>query len=470
MDLYLQIFFSILAVSFGVLHLLIYLYNREIKSNLFFAIFLFLYSLGIFFDYQASLVESHAAHLYYLKWHRAVMPYSSLFALLFIYKAFNFTIPTYFWVVAAALAVTGFLAILEPIDKFVYVQIPMAFLIVEAVRIIVSAIRVNRRDVWILSAGFILLLVFSSYDLFMDFGLISPISGIDNGYPFGFLFLILFSSVYLAREFARAHQTIHQQKREAREREIAQNWLESEDKRKEAELLAARNVQLSLLPNCENNLSNYSFCFDMRAATEVGGDYYDYTISDSGEIVLAIGDATGHGMKAGMMVAIMKSLFLSQATEMELKEFLNTSSRTIKSMHLKNLFMALMMVKINGSTLTLSSAGIPAALIYRKETDSIEELKVKGMPLGAVEFYPYETVETTLKKGDTVLLMTDGLAEMFNEKREQFGIDRIKSIFRQHAREPVNRIVSTLISAGQEWVNGKQQDDDMTFISFRRFK
>ncbi|NIR65708.1 MAG: serine/threonine protein phosphatase, partial [candidate division Zixibacteria bacterium] len=61
----------------------------------------------------------------------------------------------------------------------------------------------------------------------------------------------------------------------------------------------------------------------MRPATEVGGDYYDYSISDSGEISIAIGDATNHGMKAGMMVSIMKSLFISHIDRMEITDFLN---------------------------------------------------------------------------------------------------------------------------------------------------
>ncbi|MDX1672403.1 MAG: SpoIIE family protein phosphatase [Balneolaceae bacterium] len=470
MDLYLQIFFSTLAVSFGILHLFLYLYNKDLKSNLYFASFLFLYALNIFFDYQASLVESQAAQLYYLKWHRAVMPYSSLFALLFIYYAFDFNIPKYYWALAAALVITGLFAILDPVDNYGYVQIPLILMIIEAVRVFYAAIRKNRSGAWILTGGFILLFLFSSYDLLMDIGLISPVAGIGNGYPFGFLFLILFSSAYLARDFAQAHQTILQQEREAREMEIAQKLLEAEDKRKEAELLAARDVQLSLLPHCEDNLGNYSFCFDMRPATEVGGDYYDYKVADSGEISVAIGDATGHGMKAGMMVAIMKSLFLSQAEGMEISDFLNTCSQTIKRMDLENLYMAFMLVKLDGRNLAVSSAGIPPILIYRNTSDTIEEIKTKGMPLGAVESFPYQTAKTELEVGDVVLLMTDGLTELFNDEREQFGIERLKETFRQHAGEPVDRIVDRLISAGKDWLDGKQQDDDMTFISFRRHK
>ena len=467
MFLYQQIFFSTVAISFGILHLVIFLYNHRFKSNLFFAIFLFLYALNIFFDYQASLLTPDQEALFYLRLHRAVMPYNSVFALLFLYYSFDFNIPKYFWLIAAALAITGFFAVLDPINNFDYVQIPQVIVAVEAFRVLISAIKKKKYDAWIIATGFFLLFLFSSYDLLLDLGLMEPFGEITNGYPFGFLFLIIFVSVYLSRDFARANKTILIKEREAKEMEIAQKVLEAEDNRKAKELNEARELQLSLLPQCITNLKNYEFCFDMRPATEVGGDYYDYYISESGEISIVIGDATDHGMKAGMMVSIIKSLFLTHVNNMGIKEFLNSCSYTIKQMKLKNLYMALMLVKINGRKLTMSSAGIPPLLIYRKKNNMVEEFKVKGMPLGAVESYPYEMVEIELGTGDTVILMTDGLPELFNKDKESFSEERLKEIILQYAGEPVNEILKKLFLAGEEWMNGCQQNDDITLVAFR---
>ena len=467
MFLYQQIFFSTVAVSFGILHLIIFLYNRRFKSNLFFAIFLFLYALNIFFDYQASLSGQTAQGLTYLRLHRAVMPYNSVFALLFLYYAFDFNIPKYFWLIAAALAITGFFAVLDPIHNFGYVQIPQVIVVVEAFRILISAIRKKKYDAWIIATGFFLLFLFSSYDLLLDLGLMEPFREITNGYPIGFLCLIIFASIYLARDFARANKAILIKEREAKEMEIAQRVLEAEDSRKTKELNEARELQLSLLPQCITSLKNYDFCFDMRPATEVGGDYYDYNISANNEISIVIGDATDHGMKAGMMVSIIKSLFLTHINTMDIKEFLNSCSHTIKQMKLKNLYMALMLVKINGRNLKMSSAGIPPLLVYRKKTNKVEEYKIKGMPLGAVESYPYETVEIELETGDTVVLMTDGLPELFNKNKESFGEERLKEIILQNACEPVNEIVNKLFLAGEEWRKENKQNDDITLVAFR---
>ena len=467
MFLYQQIFFSTVAVSFGILHLIIFLYNRRFKSNLFFAIFLFLYALNIFFDYQASLSGQTAQGLTYLRLHRAVMPYNSVFALLFLYYAFDFDIPKYFWLIAAALAITGFFAVIDPIHNFDYVQIPQVIVLVEAFRILISAIRKKKYDAWIIATGFFLLFLFSSYDLLLDLGLMEPFREITNGYPIGFLCLIIFASIYLARDFARANKAILIKEREAKEMEIAQRVLEAEDSRKTKELNEARELQLSLLPQCITSLKNYDFCFYMRPATEVGGDYYDYNISANNEISIVIGDATDHGMKAGMMVSIIKSLFLTHINTMDIKEFLNSCSHTIKQMKLKNLYMALMLVKINGRNLKMSSAGIPPLLVYRKKTNKVEEYKIKGMPLGAVESYPYETVEIELETGDTVVLMTDGLPELFNKDKESFGEERLKEIILQNACEPVNEIVNKLFLAGEEWRKENKQNDDITLVAFR---
>lgn len=466
MEVYQQVFFTTLALSFGLLHLILYYFNRRFISNLFFSVFLLLYALNIFFDYQA-LIATSGESLFYLKLHRAVMPYIPIFGLLFLYYAFDISIPKYFWLLVAAFVVTGILAVIEPIDNFYYVQFPLIIVIAEAIRIFYAAVRHGKGDFWLLAGGFIILSLFSLYDMMMDLGLISGITGVINGYPFGFVGLIICSSIYLARDIARANQTIIRKEREAREMELNRKILEAEDQRKAKELKEAREVQLSLLPACITDLEDYEFCFEMRPATEVGGDYYDYIVTGPGKVSIVLGDATNHGMRAGMMVSIMKSLFLAHGNHSDINEFFNRCSRIIKQMKLKNLFMALMKVKIYGRELSISSAGIPSLLIYRKEAGIIEEITVKGMPLGAVASFPYETVETELNPGDTVLMMSDGILELFNEKKELFGSDIVKEVFLDNVSRPVDKIVESLYSAADAWRGAVMQNDDITLVAFR---
>lgn len=470
MELYQQIFFTTLALSFGILHLIIYVFNKEFKSNLIFASFLFLFAISIFVDFQACLSNTSETSLIYLRLHRAVMPYPSVMILLFTYYAFNYKIPKQFWILVTSVVVSSFIAVLEPNQNFIYLEIALMIVNLEIIRVFVIALKDKKTDALIIITGFSILILFSLYDLFLDFDLLDPIFNINNGYPFGFFFLIIFSSIYLARDFARTNKLILVHEREAKEMEISQKLLEAEDKRKAKELNEARDLQLSLLPQCVTNINNFDICFDMRTASEVGGDYYDYDISENDGISIVIGDATDHGMKAGMMVSIIKSLFLTNVNNMGITDFLNNCSRTIKQMKLKNLYMSLMLLKLSGNKLTVSSAGIPPLLIYRKKTNAIEEIKIKGMPLGALKSFPYQSKETELDTGDTVLLMTDGLPELFNKEKISFGYTRVKEIFLQYANEPVTDIVNELFSAGERWSLDCKQNDDITFVIFRLSK
>ena len=133
MQLYLQIFFTTLALAFGILHLFLYLYNRRLKSNLYFAVFLMFYALNIFFDYQALYIAVYEDRIHYLRFHRGVLPFSPIFALLFFYSIFKSRIPVQFWVISAGLVVTGLLAVFQPQDNFKYMQIFLFMVNIEAI-------------------------------------------------------------------------------------------------------------------------------------------------------------------------------------------------------------------------------------------------------------------------------------------------------------------------------------------------
>ncbi len=466
-DLYQQIFFTTLALAFAILHLFLYLYNPRNKSNLYFTLFLFAYALNIFFDYGASLATSRTEAMIYLHLHRAVNPYNPIFALLFFYAAFEFKIPKHFWIIMVVLIITGIFSVIDPNNNFTLLQIAMIAVPVEGIRVFKKAIDQKKYDAWIIATGFILLFLFSSYDLLMDLDIIAPINDIQNGYPLGFVCLIVSISVFLARDFARARDKILEQENKTREMELTQRLLEIEDARKSKELEAARQLQLSMLPQCASEVNGLEICFEMKTAAEVGGDYYDYKFADDGTLILTIGDATGHGMKAGIMVSIVKSLFLTHMPQDDMPAFFEKCSRTIKQMQLGNLYMALMLVKVGQNKMTLSSAGMPPFYIYRYSTNKVEEHVIKGMPLGAFDAFPYKTFETELAPGDTVLLMSDGLPELFNAQKESLDNHRIKEKFLEIVDLSPTEIVRSLFAFGDDWRKGTRQNDDITFIVFK---
>lgn len=395
------------------------------------------------------------------------MPYNTIFALLFIYSLFELRIPKHFWIILAGVVVTGAMAIVEPVANFPFLQISLIAVLIEAIRLMAVGVKEKRKASWIILIGFSLLILFSTYDMLLDFELMKPLYDINNGYPFGFVGLLVSMSVYLASDFARTNERILKHEREARELELERRVLEGEDARKSKELAEARELQLSMLPKDINKVNDLDICFEMKTATEVGGDYYDYFVSEDETLTLAIGDATGHGMKAGIMVSIIKSLFISDSGKTDLSVFFQKGTHIIKQMNLGNLFMALMLVRVKDGRMTASSAGMPPILIYRKATDSVEDITLKGMPLGAVESFSYETIETDLAPGDTVLLMSDGLPELFNESNEILDYPLIVESFRRAGRESPEQIIRTLLSTGDNWRGDRKQEDDITLVVLR---
>jgi len=244
--------------------------------------------------------------------------------------------------------------------------------------------------------------------------------------------------------------------------------IEAENEQRAKELEEARQLQLSMLPKRMPQLPHVEIAAVMKTATEVGGDYYDFHVGADGTLTIAIGDATGHGLKAGTVVAATKVLFNHLAGQPDLIATLDQASRALKQMNMRSLFMALTLVKLKGDRLQCGVAGMPPILIYRAATGTIEEVPLRGAPLGGLSSYDYRRAELTLALNDTLLLLSDGLPERFNAAGAMFGYEAIKELLLAHASAPPQMIVERLLQAGDEWAAGNPAGDDMTFVALRR--
>ena len=117
--------------------------------------------------------------------------------------------------------------------------------------------------------------------------------------------------------------------------------VQAENERKTKELEEARQLQLSMLPKELPQLPNLDIAVYMKTATEVGGDYYDFHIGIDGTLTVVVGDATGHGMKAGTMVTTTKSLFNVLAPNPNIVDTFHEMTRCLKLMHLEKLSMCM---------------------------------------------------------------------------------------------------------------------------------
>jgi len=461
-----QMFFTAMMLAFGFLHLMLFLFAPSSRGNLYYSLFLFSMAGAIYADIEhAFLAVSSESVQRFLLMHRALVPLTTIFFLRFLYAIFYDRCPRQFWVLTVLMLATGVIIVLHPNTLYHYYVIASSVFTLEMIRSLVVAIVRRKSGAWIVAAGFVAVALFGTYDTLLDLELMAPINQVTNAYYFGLAGMLGAMSIYLARDFARTSRRLLEQVRRTNQEEMARRLVEADNARKTRELEDARQLQLSLLPPCQNDIPGIDICFHMETATEIGGDYYDYLRPEDGSLILAIGDATGHGMKAGTMVAIVKSLFITHTSWGDLREFLKTSAEAIKQMRLGNLYMGLALARIKDRTLTMASAGMPPVLLYRHASRRVEEIVIKGMPLGGPGTISEELRSTELEEGDTLLMMSDGLAEVFNPEREILDYPRVRECFQEVAERSATDIVRRLAREGRRWANGRPQDDDITLVA-----
>ncbi len=284
-------------------------------------------------------------------------------------------------------------------------------------------------------------------------------------------FILFFGLLYGLRSFEINRREQKAQIRESALRikatEAEKRALEIENERKTKELEEARQLQLSMLPKVLPELPDLEIAAFMRTATEVGGDYYDFIVQESGALNVAFGDATGHGLQAGTMVTLMKGFFTSESSKFDIQEFMSHCSRVIKEIKLGRILMSFTLVKIENGHLQMTSAGMPPVFYHDKKANRIEEILVQGMPLGAMRNAKYDVIEKPLNSGDTLLFLTDGLPEQMNSSEEMFDYRRLQDTFLKNIEDSPGVIIEKLVEAGDLWMNGRIQDDDITFVIIR---
>jgi serine phosphatase RsbU (regulator of sigma subunit) len=269
----------------------------------------------------------------------------------------------------------------------------------------------------------------------------------------------------LAAAFNRMAEdlSLHQQK--IVQQQVHQRLLEVENDRKSDDLEDARRFQLSLLPKEVPKLPGYDIAVFTRTATEVGGDYYDFHVD--GTLSVTVGDATGHGAKAGTMVTVIKTLFAGYTATTPPAAFLRDAAEKVKRMDLGRMAMALLVSRFDKDRFTVASAGMPPVYVHRTASGEIEEVARGATPLGTLGA-DYADVSAPLHQGDTVFLMTDGFPELLNATGQQLGYSGAVDELRAAAgATTANGAIAHLTAAVERWHGNQPPNDDVTFVVVR---
>lgn len=471
-----QMFYAGGLLAFAIIHFLLFAFYPVEKRNLYFAMFAGFLALLTFTLIKTTFTESPLMGITYYRFSLIILMLTVVYALRFAYSLFYKKTPLQFWLflaVGVGLAIaTWYNAAGLGMYRDLYVMITL----LEILRVLFIAFYRKKEGIWIVGIG---LIGFVSGVLFtilgnMEIVAVDPILG--NLY--GSVVLILSMSIYLSRDFAKTHKRLEykllevkhlserslEQERINKEKELERKLLEAENKRKSRELEEARALQLSMLPKQIPNNEYWDIAVFMETAQEVGGDYYDFSISKNGTMTIALGDATGHGMKAGIIVATAKSYFHTLANDHGNMEMIRRMSSGIRNMDLKMMYMGMMLLKCDEHYIKYTSAGMPPSLYYNSCDKSVKPLILKGMPLGSNIEYPYEEQELHMKEEDVLILMSDGLMELFNEDRELLGIDRIIRTFKECADSSASDIMSQITKLIDKWSGSKDHEDDITVM------
>jgi phosphoserine phosphatase RsbU/P len=240
----------------------------------------------------------------------------------------------------------------------------------------------------------------------------------------------------------------------------------------EQELRIAREIQLSLLPSCPV-APGWTFDAKYLAAREVSGDFYDflYHRMDSGRLELVIGDVTGKGVPAALMMATSRAVLRAEAQHAESPaEVLTQANRILTEDRLARLFLSALHAAIDTRTgvVTYANAGHDRPLLIRAGGDH-SELDAPGVILGAFRRISLVDCVIQLGPGDTLILYTDGVTEARNRAGELFGDERLLDAAVAGGRGGDAAAVSrTILDAVTEFTGGAPQADDLTLVVVQR--
>lgn len=465
--------FVTLFWTLAFVHLLIFLFYRKGIENLWFSLFLVCAGLVTWNLIHRNYTQDPLFALYALRW--AVTAAAGLFASGSLFIRAMFQRKPLWWLVALCGAFIAYSWFWRPNFPLTIGTGTLCYL--DMIQVVVRALfgkdLAQRRWARSVGVGVLSLLVGLLGTYVHDTGLL-PWPFLDGILLYSFVSMAIAMSFVLAVGFAIKSKRLEAELvrvKELSERTLQQEMdklrLESELQRQAVELEEARALQLSMLPQRVPTLDGLQIATYMQTATEVGGDYYDFHLSHDGTLTIAVGDATGHGMRAGTMVTATKGLFNALAAQPDPVATLQQFTAALKRMNLSKLYMALTLVVIRGRDVTLTSAGMPHALHYRAGTQQVVPVVLKGMPLGAFNQFPYQQHHFTAETGDALLLMSDGFPEAFRPDGEMLGDDRVIAAYAAVANEPAETALARLVEVAQTWMDGAPPRDDLTFVAVR---
>ncbi|TFH02732.1 MAG: GAF domain-containing protein [Calditrichales bacterium] len=236
------------------------------------------------------------------------------------------------------------------------------------------------------------------------------------------------------------------------------------------EMNVAAQIQMNLLPKDFPSIKNYETYGVSIPAKEVGGDYYDFIPQEDKRLIFCLGDVSGKGMPAALLMANLQATLRGQAISCKdaqtcLKRSNNLLYHSTDMEKYATMFYGILDV-INHQ-LIYANAGHNAPYLVSKKGE-VKRLKTAGIPLGWLEEFDYKEERVDINPGDVLVAFSDGISEAMNSREEEFEEERILEVIKTNMHNGPRDITDSLIKVVTSFTGSAPQSDDMTVVVIKR--
>ncbi len=240
--------------------------------------------------------------------------------------------------------------------------------------------------------------------------------------------------------------------------------------RMERELELATEIQQRFQPSGPPIVEGYEFQGISFSCYEIGGDYYDFIQRHDGKMLVALGDVSGKGTAAALLMSSLHAAVHGQvAAKTSLGQTVISVNEYLAENTPANRFVTLFIAELDPATneLTFINAGHNPPLIGRAD-GTIEQLSSGGLPLGIMPFAEYEIGHAVLNSGDTLVIYSDGVTEANNLKEDEFGLERLSEVLRTNITRTASGIRDKVESALSHFTGLAPANDDITLVIVKK--
>ena len=236
----------------------------------------------------------------------------------------------------------------------------------------------------------------------------------------------------------------------------------------EEELRVARRIQQASLPKEVPELGGWQIAPYYQPAREVGGDFYDFFELANGHLGLVVGDATGKGVPAALVMSTTCGMLGAVSLSLDSPgQVLERVNEALYARIPANMFVTCFYAILDPQRGLLRYANAGHDLPYLQHGGGAEELRARGMPLGLMPGMGYEEKEIVVEVGASILFYSDGLVEAHDPQREMFGFPRLRALIGE--QDEKHSLVDSLLTELHSFTGeGWEQEDDITLLTLRR--